>query len=321
MAILNEQVVTIRQESPAYPEVLLKWLGSDAPAEFWAAGPLKALDQPKTGFFCSSQCPGSIVLKTFDAITKMRGEGQILIGGFHSVMEWECLGILLRGRQPVIWVPARSIVGMHLKPELLPAFNAGRLLILSPFAALVFRLLGAVLTAYLLWAATRTDSISSEGSFIGAPAEIVAAVAAFCVGWYVIPVKPLAGPLAAQAAGIALVVLALGPLAGKHLLRSGVAIAVMALGISLLMEAWTLPSSSLDQILTTTVMVGIVGATGLLVSPADGELGDGGGEPDGLGEIGELSDDVPATADPDFEPQESLETGRARRLGVREPRR
>jgi hypothetical protein len=48
-------------------------------------------------------------------------------------MEWECLGILLRGRQPVIRVPARSIVGMHLKPELQPAFSAGRLLIVSPF--------------------------------------------------------------------------------------------------------------------------------------------------------------------------------------------
>ena len=64
----------------------------------------------------------------------MRDEGQILIGGFHSVMEWECLAILLRGCQPVIWVPARSIVGMRLKPELVPAFKAGRLLILSPFA-------------------------------------------------------------------------------------------------------------------------------------------------------------------------------------------
>ena len=60
-------------------------------------------------------------------------EGRTLIGGFHSPMEWECLGILLRGRQPVIWVPARSIVGMHVKPELQPAFAAGRLLILSPF--------------------------------------------------------------------------------------------------------------------------------------------------------------------------------------------
>jgi predicted Rossmann fold nucleotide-binding protein DprA/Smf involved in DNA uptake len=131
--ILNEQLATIRQGNPVYPQALLAGLGCDAPNEFWAAGPLQLLDQPKTGFFCSSQCPGSIILKTFDAITRMRDEGQILIGGFHSVMEWECLGILLRGRQPVIWVPARSIVGMHLKPELVPAFNASRLLILSPF--------------------------------------------------------------------------------------------------------------------------------------------------------------------------------------------
>ena len=131
--ILNEQVATIRQGSPPYPLALHKGLSSDAPTEFWAAGPVQLLDQPKTGFFCSSQCPGSIILKTFDVITRMRDEGQVLIGGFHSVMEWECLGILLRGRQPVIWVPARSIVGMHLKPELLPAFDAGRLLILSPF--------------------------------------------------------------------------------------------------------------------------------------------------------------------------------------------
>ncbi len=131
--ILKEQITTIRQGSPIYPAALQAGLGRNAPAEFWAVGPLEVLNQPKTGFFCSSQCPGSIVLKTFDAITRMRDEGQILIGGFHSVMEWECLGILLRGRQPIIWVPARSIVGMHLKPELVQAFTAGRLLILSPF--------------------------------------------------------------------------------------------------------------------------------------------------------------------------------------------
>ena len=131
--ILNEQVTTIRQDSPAYPKALLAALGSGAPAEFWAAGSTDLLTRSKIGFFCSSQCPGSIILKTFDAITRMRDEGQILIGGFHSVMERECLGILLRGRQPVIWVPARGIVGMRLKPELQPAFKDGRLLILSPF--------------------------------------------------------------------------------------------------------------------------------------------------------------------------------------------
>ena len=102
------------------------------PDEFWAAGRTELLNQSKIGFFCSSQCPGSIVLKTFDAVTKMRDEGQVLIGGFHSVMEWECLRILLRGRQPIIWVPARTIVGMRLKPELQRAFKEGRLLILSP---------------------------------------------------------------------------------------------------------------------------------------------------------------------------------------------
>lgn len=131
--ILNGQVTALNVGGPGLSLNLLAGFGNDAPAELWAAGPIAVLDLPKTAFFCSSQCPGSVVLKTFDAITRMRDEGQVLIGGFHSVMEWECLGILLRGRQPVIWVPARSIVGMHLKPDLVPAFDAGRLLILSPF--------------------------------------------------------------------------------------------------------------------------------------------------------------------------------------------
>ena len=127
------QITTIQRGSAAYPSPLMADTSKGLPSEFWAAGPSHLLSQLKVGFFCSSQCPGSIVLKTFDTITRMRDEGQVLIGGFHSVMEWECLRILLRGRQPIIWVPARSIVGMRLKPELQPAFKAGRLLILSPF--------------------------------------------------------------------------------------------------------------------------------------------------------------------------------------------
>jgi hypothetical protein len=101
----------------------------------WAAGPIEILRAEKTGFFCSAQCPGSVILKTFDSITTMRNAGVTLMGGFHSPMEWECLRILLRGRQPVIWVPARSLEGMRLKPELRGAFSDGRLLILSPFGA------------------------------------------------------------------------------------------------------------------------------------------------------------------------------------------
>ena len=157
--ILNEQVATVHQGSSGYPQSLLTGLGSGAPVEFWAAGPTQLLDQPKTGFFCSSQCPGSIVLKTFDAITRLLDEGQILIGGFHSVMEWECLGILLRGRQPVIWVPARSIAGMHMKPELIPAFDAGRLLIVSPFPPKEKRITASLAEARNRFVGALADSI------------------------------------------------------------------------------------------------------------------------------------------------------------------
>lgn len=130
---LDEQLTSIHRGSAEFAAGLTTLNHSES-RDIWVAGLLSLLASQKVGFFCSSQCPGSIVLKTFDAITKMRDEGEVLMGGFHSVMEWECLRILLRGRQPLIWVPARSIVGMRLKPELQPAFKEGRLLILSPFA-------------------------------------------------------------------------------------------------------------------------------------------------------------------------------------------
>jgi predicted Rossmann fold nucleotide-binding protein DprA/Smf involved in DNA uptake len=131
--VLDTQITTIGRLDTGQPSSLSQLVGHAAPAKVWVAGPTDILKGDKTGFFCSSQCPGGVILKAFDAIAAMRDEGRTLIGGFHSPMEWECLGILLRGRQPVIWVPARSIVGMHLKTELQPAFAAGRLLILSPF--------------------------------------------------------------------------------------------------------------------------------------------------------------------------------------------
>lgn len=131
---LDSQVISVHPGGLSGPVSHVKCEDQYIPPELWTAGSKEILIHMRTGFFCSSQCPGSIVLKTFDAITKMRDEDQVLMGGFHSVMEWECLRILLRGRQPLIWVPARSIVGMRLKPELQPAFKDGRLLILSPFA-------------------------------------------------------------------------------------------------------------------------------------------------------------------------------------------
>ena len=135
--------------------------------------------------------------------------------------------------------------------------------------AIVFRLLGSLLAAYLLLAATRSQSIASEGSGIGALAETAVAGAAFSVGWFVVPVQPLTGPLAAQAAGVALVALAIVPLSGRDVFRVGVGAAVLVIGGSLLFQAWTRSESSVGQIVPTALLVGVAGATSLLISPFD----------------------------------------------------
>lgn len=136
-----------------------------------------------------------------------------------------------------------------------------------PVLAIAFRILGALLAGYLIWAATRAQSIESEGSGIGALAEVAAAAAGFAIGWFVTPVKPLAGPIATQAAGVSLVVLAIVPLVGRNVMRVGAGVALVTLGISLLLQAWVGPASSLQQVVLMALLVGIVGATSLLVSP------------------------------------------------------
>ena len=56
-----------------------------------------------------------------------------VISGFHSPMERECLTILLRGAQPVIICPARSINNMRINKEYKRPLKDGWLLFLSPF--------------------------------------------------------------------------------------------------------------------------------------------------------------------------------------------
>jgi predicted Rossmann fold nucleotide-binding protein DprA/Smf involved in DNA uptake len=99
-----------------------------------ASGNLELLSIPKLGLICSSRCPGSIVLRTFDLIRDLRDRGTVIVGGFHSPMERECLRILLRGRQPIVICPARSIDGMRVPKEWAEAYEVGRILVVSAFA-------------------------------------------------------------------------------------------------------------------------------------------------------------------------------------------
>ncbi len=99
----------------------------------FAAGNLDLLSVPKLGLFCSGQCPGALILKTFDLVRKLRDAGVVFASGFHSPMGKECLKILLRGAQPIVICPARSIHEMLIRPEWRKSFDRRRLLLLSQF--------------------------------------------------------------------------------------------------------------------------------------------------------------------------------------------
>jgi len=114
---------------------LKEHLGNAGPATVAALGEVGILLHQTVGLICSIKCPGAIIIKTYDAIREIRDEGLTVVGGFHSPMEKECLAILLRGKQPTIICPARSLDGMRIPKEWQKPIDDGRLLIASPFAA------------------------------------------------------------------------------------------------------------------------------------------------------------------------------------------
>lgn len=125
---------TINRSDNAYPAVLQNRLGVNAPVRLYALGETAILRQRLLGLICSIQCPGSIVLKTFDTIRALRDKGVAVVGGFLSPMEHDCLDILLRGKQPIIFCPARGLKGLRLGEKARQAVDEGRLLVLSSFS-------------------------------------------------------------------------------------------------------------------------------------------------------------------------------------------
>ncbi len=126
--------LVLNKGDAAYPATLIDRLGDNAPSTLSAIGNIELLTCPKTALFCSREYPGSVILPTYDQAAKWRDTGRCVIGGFHSPIESECLRILLRGKQPIIICPARSL------PKIIPtewkqALTDNRLLILSAFPA------------------------------------------------------------------------------------------------------------------------------------------------------------------------------------------
>jgi predicted Rossmann fold nucleotide-binding protein DprA/Smf involved in DNA uptake len=124
----------LARSNDTYPAILLDRLGERAaPETLTAIGPVGYLANRKTALFCSALTPGEAILRAHDMARRLRDEGTTVISGFHSPIEKECLSILLRGQQPIIICPARAIDRMRIPAECRPAFDAGRILYLSPF--------------------------------------------------------------------------------------------------------------------------------------------------------------------------------------------
>ena len=131
----RSEVVVIHSDDPRYPAAAMELLGGNAPKRVYVLGDLSILDSPLLALFCSTKCPGSVILQTYDLVCALRDAGITVISGFHSPIEKECLRLLLRGTQPIVICPARGIEEMRVPSEWRAPLTAGRLLILSPFDA------------------------------------------------------------------------------------------------------------------------------------------------------------------------------------------
>lgn len=137
---MTQSIQHITQKDPDYPTGLEQYLKTETPETIWARGNLDLLPGQNAtlngnlwALFCSSKCPGEIILKAHDLAQTFKERGISTIGGYHSPVEQECLRVLLRGSQPILLCPARSIENMRLKPAWKDALTEKRLLILSIF--------------------------------------------------------------------------------------------------------------------------------------------------------------------------------------------
>jgi len=132
-AHLNAEMVELEKTSPEYPPRLRRYPGGHGPKSVAALGNIGILEGKILALFCSVKCPGHLILRTQDLAQQLKHANVTVIGGFHSPIERECLRILLRGAQPVIICPARSLSGMRIRAEYKRPIEEARLLLLSPF--------------------------------------------------------------------------------------------------------------------------------------------------------------------------------------------
>src|SRR5215468_11425160 len=136
---MSSNITVLTSTDPHFPPVLRSGTLLAPCPQIWAIGNIDILAMPLLGFFCATRCPGNVILRTYDLALALREAGVPVIGGFHTPMEKECLEVLLRGQQPVVICPARSIERLRIPLSWRQPYDQARLLVLSPFVARQWR--------------------------------------------------------------------------------------------------------------------------------------------------------------------------------------
>lgn len=125
---MEDAVRYLAPGDPAYPAGRLAVLGQPV---LGVVGRPELLQQPLVALLCSRRCPGELILKTYDLARRLRDAGTAVISGFHTPMEREALHFLLKGTQPLVVAPARSLDGMRIPAAYRGPLAQGRLLLVS----------------------------------------------------------------------------------------------------------------------------------------------------------------------------------------------
>jgi hypothetical protein len=144
---------------------------------------------------------------------------------------------------------------------------------LLPLAA---RIVAAALTTYLLWIVVRDAPASTRGSLLGWPTEALVAAAAFVVGFGTRGLGAAAvGPAEAQAAGFALIALAVGPIVfARDILRLGIGVILLVSGAVLVRASLSGTPTQLEQLITCGLVVGLGGSVAFVCDRAVAVRGD-----------------------------------------------
>jgi predicted Rossmann fold nucleotide-binding protein DprA/Smf involved in DNA uptake len=169
----------IAKNDSEYPRALDTVLGDAAPATVTGLGDLALLDSRPLALFCSSRCPGSLIVQASDLAHALRDRGAAVIGGFHTPVERACLDVLLAGAGPLIVCPVR---GMYktIPAELRKPLAAGRLLLLSPFEEAERRVTAELATYRNRFVAALADRVLVVHAAPGGRTE---ALAREVIGW------------------------------------------------------------------------------------------------------------------------------------------